>query len=64
MTLLKHAPAMGQVEAAPGQVETQTRKSKVGECRISYRLHFSSDNCPLEIIYILCRLTANGNINM
>ena len=46
--LLKHAPAMGQVEAAPGQVETPSEmsedglenalfqcKSKVGECSIS-----------------------------
>ena len=28
--LFKHAPAMGQVEAAPGQVETTSEMSKHG----------------------------------
>ena len=44
--LLKHAPAMGQVETPSEMSERGLEnalfqcKSKVGECRISYRLHF------------------------
>ena len=62
--LLKRAPAMGQVVAAPGQVETPSemsehgpenaslRKSKFGEFSISYHLHFSSDNCPVVLYFV------------
>ena len=58
---------MGQVEAALGQVETSSEMSEHGLenalFNASQRLVnaafltvyiFSSDNCPVEIIYILC----------
>ena len=36
----------------------------VGESDISYRLHISCDNCPVEMVYILSILTAYGIITL
>ena len=67
--MLKHAPAMGQVET-PSEMSEQTRKRlcfKASQWLVNAAFLtvyiFSFDSCPVEIIDILCRLTAYVNIN-